>query len=87
MRWIFRSSPCQVQPKTIKLAFVASPRSIKEKEKDWVDQNRENVSEWGDNTDFVLLLSYNVSTHNSTPNHEEQILAGSETLTRRVHCI
>jgi hypothetical protein len=56
------------------------------KEKDWVDRNRENVPEWGDNTDFFLLLSYNVSTHNSTSNHEEQILAGSEILTRRVHC-
>jgi hypothetical protein len=43
------------EPQTIKLVFVASP-SIKEKEKDWLAGNRNNVSEWSDMSIRRLLF-------------------------------
>jgi hypothetical protein len=46
------SSSGRVKPMTIKLVFVASPLSthaaIRSKSKDWLAENQDNVSEWGD---------------------------------------
>jgi hypothetical protein len=50
------SSPGLVKPKTKKLVSVASPLStmkhtaLRRKSKDWLAQNQNNVSEWGDMT-------------------------------------
>jgi hypothetical protein len=47
---IVGSSPDRVKPKTIKLVFVASPLRTQHegerKSKDWLAQNRDNVSKW-----------------------------------------
>jgi hypothetical protein len=44
--------PRRVEPKTIKLVFVASPQmtqhAIRKKNKDWLARNQDNVSEWDD---------------------------------------
>jgi hypothetical protein len=41
---------------TIKLVFVASPLSIKEKKADWMARNQDNMSEWSDMSIRGLLL-------------------------------
>jgi hypothetical protein len=51
---IVGSSPDQVKPKTIKLIFVVSPKG--RKSKDWLAQNQDNLSEWGDMSISGLLF-------------------------------
>jgi hypothetical protein len=59
MRNYPRFEPRSVKPKTIKLIFVVSLLSTQHREKknkDWLAQNQNNVSEWSDMSTRKLLF-------------------------------